>query len=213
MTPLRGGDGGDDGGSSCQDHALWHVLAHTGMHRCEALSLRWRDVGLGGGTLSVRRSAAMVRVAGEGAGMVEVNTKSGKPRVIDLDPGTTGAAARLAQAARFAGAPARQGRSTRVRRHRGPAAQRRSLSRQFARDIERCRKDLGEDALPVIWLHDPRHSRATILLTAREPMHVVSQRLGHSSAVVTMTVYSHVLPGSQRETADLFAQLAREAIA
>ena len=36
---------------------------------------------------------------------------------------------------------------------------------------------------------------------------MVSARLGHASAVVTMTVYAHVLPGSQREAADLFASL------
>jgi hypothetical protein len=48
-------------------------------------------------------------------------------------------------------------------------------------------------------------------LTAREPVHVVSQRPGHTSAVVTMTVYAHVLPGSQREAADLFARLVGEA--
>ena len=56
-----------------------------------------------------------------------------------------------------------------------------------------------------------RHTHATILLTAREPVHVVSQRLGHASAVVTMTVYAHVLPGSQREAATLFARLLKEA--
>jgi len=49
------------------------------------------------------------------------------------------------------------------------------------------------------------------LLTTRKPVHVVSQRLGHASAVVTTTVYAHVLPGSQREAADTFARLVREA--
>jgi integrase len=44
-------------------------------------------------------------------------------------------------------------------------------------------------------------------LTAGVPVHVVSQRLGHASAVVTMTVYAHVLPGSQRDAADRFAAL------
>jgi integrase len=63
----------------------------------------------------------------------------------------------------------------------------------------------------VVRLHDLRHAHATILLTAREPVHVVSARLGHASAVVTMTVYAHVLPGSQREAADLLARLIREA--
>ena len=42
-------------------------------------------------------------------------------------------------------------------------------------------------------------------------MHVVSQRLGHASPVVTMTVYAHALPGSQREAAATFARLIREA--
>ncbi len=40
---------------------------------------------------------------------------------------------------------------------------------------------------------------------------MVSQRLGHASAVVTMTVYAHVMPGSQREAANTFARLVREA--
>jgi integrase len=43
------------------------------------------------------------------------------------------------------------------------------------------------------------------------PVHVVSQRLGHASPVITMTVYAHVLPGSQREAADLFASLVEGA--
>jgi integrase len=49
------------------------------------------------------------------------------------------------------------------------------------------------------------------LLLAGVPVHVVSQRLGHASPVVTMSVYAHVLPGSQREAANLFARLIREA--
>jgi integrase len=48
-------------------------------------------------------------------------------------------------------------------------------------------------------------------LTSREPVHVVSQRLGHASPVITMTVHAHVLPGSQREAADSFATLVEEA--
>lgn len=85
------------------------------------------------------------------------------------------------------------------------------VSRQFARDVARCRKALGADALPVIRLHDLRHTHATILLLAGVPVHVVSQRLGHASPVVTMTVYAHVLPGNQHEAATLFARLVMEA--
>lgn len=52
-----------------------------------------------------------------------------------------------------------------------------------------------------------RDTQRAQTLTAREPVHVVSARLGHASAVVTMTVYAHVLPGSQRDAADRFAAL------
>jgi len=39
------------------------------------------------------------------------------------------------------------------------------------------------------------------------PAYAVSGRLGHASPVITMQVYAHVLPGSQREAAELFAPL------
>ena len=191
-------------------HSLWHVLAHTGMRRGEALALRWRDLDLDAATVRIRRSAGMIRNAGEGAGVVEGDTKSGKPRLVDLDATTVAA---LKAHRRERGALALQlvlddalvfgdvegG-------HRNPE----HVSRQFARDIARCRAELGDAAVPVVRLHDLRHTHATILLTAREPVHVVSQRLGHASAVVTMTVYAHVLPGSQRDAADHFATLIKE---
>ena len=56
-----------------------------------------------------------------------------------------------------------------------------------------------------------RHSHATILLQAGEPVHVVSQRLGHASVVVTLTVYAHVLPGDQKRAATRFAELVEVA--
>ena len=47
------------------------------------------------------------------------------------------------------------------------------VSRQFARDVERS----GQ--VPAIRLHDLTYSHATLLLLAREPLAVVSQRLEH----------------------------------
>ena len=61
--------------------------------------------------------------------------------------------------------------------------------------------------MPVIRLHDLHHTHATLLLTKREPIKTVSERLGHANATITMQVYAHLLPGSQREAAELFASL------
>jgi hypothetical protein len=49
-----------------------------------------------------------------------------------------------------------------------------------------------------------------LLLKAGVPLKVVSERLGHSSPASTMTVYQHVLPGMQRDAADVFARLITE---
>ncbi len=43
------------------------------------------------------------------------------------------------------------------------------------------------------------------------PVKVVSERLGHASPTVTLSVYAHVLPGDQREAAVAFAALIGEA--
>jgi integrase len=150
----------------------------------------------------------MVRNAGDGA---EVLEGAGKPRVIDLDGA---AAAVLCAWRKERGSMALQlARDDALvfgdleGKHRNPE----HVSRQFARDIVRCRAALGDDALPVIRLHDLRHTHATNLLLAGVPVHVVSQRLGHASPTITLSVYAYVMPGNQREAADLFARLIREA--
>ena len=48
-----------------------------------------------------------------------------------------------------------------------------------------------------IRLYDLRHTMATLLLLAGENPKVVSERLGHSSIVLTLDTYSHILPGMQ----------------
>jgi integrase len=193
------------------NYPLWRLLAMTGMRRGEALALRWRDLSADGAALVIRRSAGMVRVKGEAAEMTEDSTKTAKPRVTDLDQATAAVLktwkTRRGEMALSLARPDSLIFGDLEDGHRNGE----HVSRQFGRDIARCRKVLGDDALPVIRLHDLRHTHASLLLTGRVPVHVVSQRLGHASPVITMTVYAHVLPGSQREAADLFAALVEGA--
>ena len=92
----------------------------------------------------MRRSAGMVRKPGRVAELVEGDTKSGKPRVIDLDPETVAVLPRLAKsAARGARSwPATSARFGDIEgQHRNPE----HVCRQFARDAaagaaaRRCR--------------------------------------------------------------------------
>jgi integrase len=53
--------------------------------------------------------------------------------------------------------------------------------------------------VPVIRLHDARHSCATLALDAGIHPKVVQQLLGHSSWSTTMDLYSHRVDRLQRE--------------
>ena len=67
---------------------------------------------------------------------------------------------------------------------------------------------LAEKAgVPVISAHGMRHSVATMLLSAGEPVLDVSGRLGHKNPGVTLSTYAHALPVNQRRTANRVAEL------
>ena len=51
---------------------------------------------------------------------------------------------------------------------------------------------------------------ATLWLGSGEPLKVVSERLGHASATVTLGIYQHVLPGMQAEGAARMAALIEQ---
>jgi integrase len=75
---------------------------------------------------------------------------------------------------------------------------------RFSRWFEQHARRAG---LPRIRLHDLRHSYASAALSAGVPAKVISERLGHATIAVTMDIYSHVLPGLDREAADSVARL------
>jgi integrase len=52
-----------------------------------------------------------------------------------------------------------------------------------------------------------RHTTATLLLQAGINPKIVSERLGHSTIVLTLDVYSHVLPNMQKDATDQLEQM------
>ena len=51
-------------------------------------------------------------------------------------------------------------------------------------------------------LYSLRHTHATLLLANGENVKVASERLGHSTVVLTLDTYSHVLPDMQQQAAE-----------
>jgi integrase len=70
-------------------------------------------------------------------------------------------------------------------------------------NLNRDYKQLLKEAnLPDIRFHDLRHTAASLMLKQGISVKVVQERLGHSDAAMTLNVYSHVIPGMQREAAE-----------
>ncbi len=63
--------------------------------------------------------------------------------------------------------------------------------------------------VPVIRLHELRHTHGTLLIKAGVPVKVVSERLGHAHVSFTIATYQHVLPGMQADAARVYEALAR----
>jgi integrase len=152
-----------------------------------------------------------VHNAGEGAQIHEAAPKTGKSRrVIDIDPDTVAVLrAWKRERGELSLALARPGAlvfSGLEGSHLHPER----FWRTFRATQARCHAELGDSAPPMITIHDLRHTHASLLLSAGEPVKNVSERLGHASVTVTLAVYGHVMLGDQKRAASRFAALIGE---
>jgi integrase len=182
--------------------SAWLVLATTGMRRGECLGLRWRDVDLDAGRLSIRQQV----IAVDNRIVVSPSTKSGKARAVDLDAPTLAElrAHKARQAQELLPLGIRQGDDTLVfSKMDGRPYDPDNFSREFTRAIARR----SELELPAIRLHDLRHTWATLALGAGVPTKIVSERLGHRTTGITENIYSHVTPTMQIDAASKVAAM------
>ena len=193
-------------------HAAWHLLAFTGMRRDELLALRWRDLDLDAAMVAIARLAGVVRNKGEGGQIHEAAPKTDRSRrVIDIDPDTVAVLKTWRQDRAGLGLHLVRPGALVFSDLEGGHLHPERFWRTFRTAQARCRAQLGEDAPPVITIHDLRHTHASLLLSAGEPVKTVSERLGHASVTVTLAVYGHVMPGDQKRAATRFAALIGEA--
>jgi integrase len=68
----------------------------------------------------------------------------------------------------------------------------------LSRDWRRICRAKG---LPKIKFHALRHTHASVLLASGLPVLMVSRRLGHSRASMTLDVYAHLLPDADKAAA------------
>lgn len=182
--------------------ALFAFLLTTGARPSEAFGLKWSDIDLETGRVTIQRTLQW-RSKKQGGGWYfeETKTKTSR-RAVPLPAGLVQHLKehRAAQAeallklgirtdlvfATSEGTPVL--RRNLVRRHFKPALLHAKLPAGFS-------------------LYGLRHTCATLLLQAGTHPKIVAERLGHSSTTtLTMDVYSHEVPGMQSEAT---AQLER----
>lgn len=165
----------------------------TGLRLGEILGLRWEDLNLDAGLLTVRQSLEQTK---EGIRFKQPKThRSTRPIALPEFVITV------------------------LRRHRAQQAEARLLAGSaFKSHGLVCCQDMGEPwktsiiskafehlaaeaGCPQIRFHDLRHTHASWLLSNSVPLKVVSERLGHARASTTLDVYGHVLPGMQEDAA------------
>jgi integrase len=160
----------------------------------ELLGLKWEDVDLEAGILSVRRSLAWVKRK-----PVFNQPKNGKGRSIRLPRAATEAfkrhrAAQHAERLRLGGLwgegglvfPGERGQPMRAFTVTGGS---------FKRLLKRA--GLPEKTR----FHDLRHTCATLLLLEGVHPKFVQELLGHTTISITLDTYSHVMPGMGDQTA------------
>jgi integrase len=176
-------------------HGLIFAFAlATGMRPEEYLALQWKDIDFQKGTATVQRTLCWRRQKGGGWYFGEPKTAQSRRTVPLLATiarelsrhkmRQTEARLKLGakyQASIWSSPPPQAGHCTR-----------RILRTGISRRYERKR------SCPTITPYTLRHTCATLLLLADENPKVVCERLGHSSIVMTLDTYSHVLPSMQQ---------------
>ena len=161
-----------------------------GSRRGEIAALRWGQVDLSTGSLSIVQSAEQV-----GTAVRYKEPKTGRARTVALSPMVVEEmrAHRLRQAEELLRLGVKiTDESFVCAREDGLPLQPQTLTHEWKRLV-------AKTGLPLIRFHDLRHSHATHMLASGVHPKIASERLGHSKVGITLDLYSHVLPGMQED--------------
>jgi integrase len=172
-------------------HMLASLALTSGMRRNEMLALRWQDVDLDAGRLTIERSLEQTRT--HGIRIKSPKTKKGRRSIMlphatvselrghwraqqeqRLELGIGKAPADSPVLATFDGGP------------QSPTAV-----------TKRWTYAMAALGMPGVTLHSLRHTHASMLIAS------ISRRLGHSSPTITLNTYGHLVVGTDDKAAQV----------
>lgn len=181
-------------------YQVFYTALFTGMRRSELLALRWSDLDLDLGYISINRS--LHHLADKSFVFQPPKTAKSR-RQVPLSPST----------------------SIMLRQHLdNQRAARLLIDRPVTdNDLVFCQVDgrpllphsvsqawrrlVRQAGFPGIRLHDARHTHATLMLEQGVNWKIISERLGHGSVAMTLDLYAHASPGLQQAAAHDFDQV------
>lgn len=155
----------------------------TGMHLGELLALKWGDVDWNQKFIRVERSYKR--------GQVD-KTKSGNVRRVDMSEQLVDALKKLLTKRKKEALQAGLSEPVPYIFHRN----RKPMEQNFIRRI--YKRILVKAGIREMRLHDTRHTYASLLLSKGASPVYVKEQLGHSSIKITVDIYGHLIPGSNR---------------
>jgi integrase len=179
-------------------YVAWVLAIVCGMRRGELAGLKWSKVDLVGGAVHVHWQRAVASGTVEG-GVIEKEPKGKSRRSLAIGSAVVAllsehTARQAAEEAR-AGVVYRRGQYVFCKEDGNP------YHPKFFTD--RFRELCVLAKVPVIVLHDARHSSATVGADHGVPQHAMQRRLGHAQSRTTQDVYTHVLPEAERRAAEI----------
>lgn len=190
--------------------SLLEVIAATGLRRGEAAGLRWSDVDLAAGVLTVEQQLVEVHQnvdkippcpycaelhRGLVFGAVKTSSSEG---TVELDSGAVGVL--LSQQIRQQAERDEWGEAYRdhglvFAREDGTPLSPDTITKRFK---ELC----GEAGVRPVRLHDLRHGAASLRIASGSDISIVSKVLRHSSIRITSDTYAHLLEGVGKAAAE-----------
>lgn len=170
-----------------RDELLYRIALETGARLGELRALRWADLDVGTGTLTIGRSMADL---GPGVGP----TKTKRTRRVRVSPSTLELLP-----------PAPRSPASSLLWPDRSAVSTAAIRRRFRDLIERA-------SVTPITVHDLRHTCASLLLAAGVPVVEVSRLLGHARPAITLNTYAHVVAEHAERASSTMAGLLYPAI-
>jgi integrase len=179
--------------------AIFLCAIHTGLRSGELAGLQWGDLDENGKLLTVRRGIVRGKIN---------PTKSGKIRKVDVSDALMSALFELRRTRKESllaeGKNELPSTNWIFQNEDGGFPDMKNLK---DRHFHKCLEKAG---LRRIRFHDLRHTFASLLIQNGEPLAYIKDQLGHASIKMTVDVYGHLVPGSNRQAVNRLPTLSRK---